>query len=204
MTGEMFQSIVDAVSGSAWSYGIVFGVAALDAFFPIVPSETTVIAAGVIAAAGGLHLGLLIPAAAAGAILGDNVSYWIGRTLGERIAERVFTGKRKHHLDRAHRMIEERGGYLIVVARFIPGGRTAATFAAGSLEWSWRRFIVFDVIAGSIWGSYAALLGYFGGKAFKDSPIKGFLVAFGIALAITGGVEVVRWIRKRSAQPDTG
>ena len=76
-------------------------------------------------------------------------------------------------------MLEERGGYLIVIARFIPGGRTAATFAAGSLDWPWRRFIVFDVAAGAIWGSYAGLLGYFGGKTFKDSPFKGFLVAFG-------------------------
>ncbi len=197
--GEMLESIVDAVSGSAWSYGIVFGVAALDAFFPLVPSETTVIAAGVLASSGDLNIAVIIAAASTGAVVGDNVSFWVGKTLGERIAERIFAGKRRRHLDRAHRMIEERGGYLIVIARFIPGGRTAATFAAGSLDWEWRRFIVFDVVAGTIWGSYAALLGYFGGKAFKDSPLKGFLVAFAIALAITAGVEVVRWYRKRAA-----
>jgi membrane protein DedA with SNARE-associated domain len=48
-----------------------------------------------------------------------------------------------------------------------------------------------------IWGSYASLLGYFGGKTFEDSPFKGFLVAFAVAIGITCGVEVVRWIRKR-------
>jgi membrane-associated protein len=197
--GAMFQSIVDAVSGSSWSYAIVFGVAALDAFFPLVPSETTVIAAGVLASSGDLQIEFILPAAAAGAVCGDNVSFWIGRTLGERIAGKLFAGDRRRHLDRAHRMLEERGGYLIVIARFIPGGRTAATFAAGSLDWAWRRFIVFDVAAGAIWGSYAGLLGYFGGKTFKDSPLKGFLVAFAIALAITFGVEVVRWFRKRAA-----
>jgi membrane-associated protein len=195
----VFESIVDAVSGSAWSYGIVFGVSALDAFFPLVPSETVVIAAGVLAANGDLRIELIIPAAAVGAVCGDNVSFWVGRTLGERIADRVFTGDRRRHLDRAHRMLEERGGYLIVIARFIPGGRTAATFAAGSLDWAWRRFIVFDVLAGAIWGSYAGLLGYFGGKTFEDSPFKGFLVAFGIALTVTFGVEVYRWLRKRAA-----
>lgn len=195
----MFHSIVNAVSGSPWTYGVVFGVAALDAFFPLVPSETTVIAAGVIAASGDLRIELIIPAAAVGAICGDNVSFWVGRTLGERIADKVFTGKRRRILDRAHRMLEERGGYLIVVARFIPGGRTAATFAAGSLDWAWHRFIRFDIVAGVIWGSYAGLLGYFGGKTFKDSPFKGFLVAFAIALAVTFGVEVVRWVRKRRA-----
>jgi membrane protein DedA with SNARE-associated domain len=200
----MFHSFVNAISDSAWSYAIIFGVAALDGFFPLVPSETTVIAAGVLAASGDLRIELILPAAAAGAIVGDNVSFWVGRTLGERIAERLFSGSRRRQLDRAHRMIEERGGYLIVIARFIPGGRTAATFAAGSLDWAWLRFIKFDVAAGAIWGSYAGLLGYFGGRTFKDSPFKGFLVAFGIALAITAGVEVFRWFRKRAAAPPSG
>ncbi len=151
----MFQSFVDAVSGSAWTYAIVFGVAALDAFFPVVPSEATVITAAVLAAQGDLRLELIIPAAAIGAVCGDNVSYWAGRILGERIAEKVFAGSRRRHLDRAHRMLEERGGYLIIVGRFVPGGRTAVTFAAGSLDWAWRRFIVFDLAAGLIWASYA-------------------------------------------------
>jgi membrane-associated protein len=196
----MFQSFVDAVSGSSWTYGLVFLVAMLDAFFPVVPSETTVIAAGVLAADGQLHLPLIMACAAAGAIVGDNVSFAGGHFLGERIVQKIFTGKRKRHIDRAERMLNERGGYLIIVARFIPGGRTAATFAAGTLEWTWRRFIFFDVIAGVVWGVYASLLGYFGGKAFKDSPFKGFLLAFAIALAITGAVEAIRWHRKRAAQ----
>ena len=197
----MFQSIVDAISGSAWSYGIVFAVAMIDAFFPLVPSEATVITAGVLAGSGDLRLGLVIVAAAVGAICGDNVCYWLGRIFGERLADRYFTGDRRKHLDRAHRMLEERGGWLIIIGRFVPGGRTAATFAAGSLDWAWRRFIFFDVIAGVIWASYAALLGYFGGKTFEDSPFKGFLVAFAVALAITCGVEVARWLRKREGAP---
>ena len=89
-------------------------------------------------------------------------------------------------------MLDERGGYIIVVARFIPGGRTAATIAAGTLEMPWRRFIVFDTIAGAVWGSYAGLLGYFGGKTFEDDPLKGFLLAFAIALAVAAAVEVYR------------
>ena len=193
----MFQSIVDTISGSEWSYAIVFGVALLDAFFPLVPSETTVIAAGVLAAHGDLRIELVLISAAAGAIVGDNVTFWLGKTLGERVAEKIFRGARRRHLDRAHKMVEERGGYLVVIARFIPAGRTAVTFACGSLDGAWIRFIKFDVVAGVIWGSYASLLGYFGGKTFEDSPFKGFLVAFAVAIGITCGVEVVRWIRKR-------
>ena len=72
----MFESIVDAVSGSNWSYLIVFAIAMLDAFFPIVPSEATAIAAGVVAAGdGGLRVELVILAAALGAFLGDNISF---------------------------------------------------------------------------------------------------------------------------------
>lgn len=196
----MFQSFVDAVSGSPWTYGLVFAVAALDAFFPVVPSETTVITAAVLAAqGGGLRIELVIPAAAVGAICGDNVSYWVGRTLGERIAGTLFRGDRRRHLDRAHRLLEERGGYLIIVGRFVPGGRTAVTFAAGSLDWAWLRFITFDVAAGVIWATYAGVLGYVGGRSFEHSTWKGLLVAFAGAALVTGGVELVRWLRKRQA-----
>jgi membrane-associated protein len=195
----VFQSIVDAISGSAWSYGIIFGVAALDVIFPLVPSEATVIAAGVLAAQGDLHLAFVILAGAAGAILGDNVMYWLGRIFGERVAHRLFSGSRRKHYERGHRLIEERGGYIILVGRFIPLGRTAVTFSAGSLGWEWSRFIRWDVLAGVVWASYAAGLGYFGGKTFEDHPFKGFLIAFGAALTVTATVEVVRWFRKRAA-----
>jgi membrane-associated protein len=43
------------------------------------------------------------------------------------------------------------------------------------------------------------LLGYFGGRAFEDAPWKGLLLAFGIAFAVAGGVEVVRWYLRRRA-----
>ena len=194
----MFQSFVDAVSGSGWTYALIFAVAALDAFFPVVPSEATVITAAVLASQGeGLRLELIIPAAAFGAICGDNVSYWVGRLFGERIAEKVFIGTRRKHLDRAHRLLEERGGYLIVIGRFIPGGRTAVTFAAGSLEWAWLRFIKFDVLAGVVWASYASLLGFLGGKSFEKSTWKALLVAFAGAALVTGAIEGVRIYRKR-------
>ena len=61
----------------------------------------------------------------------------------------------------------------------------------------WRRFIVYDVLAGFVWASYAALLGYFGGKAFERQPWKGLVLAFAIALLVTGVVEGVRWLRRR-------
>jgi membrane protein DedA with SNARE-associated domain len=164
-----------------------------------VPSETSVILAGVLAGTGDLNIFAVILVAAAGAVLGDNTSYWIGRTAGPWIVQRFFTGERKKRLDWAEVQIEERGPYLIVVGRFIPGGRTAITLSAGLLEMSWKKFIVFDVAAGLLWATYAGLLGYFGGKAFEKQPWKGFIVAFAVALLVSGIVELVRWMRRRRA-----
>ena len=193
----MFQSLTDYVSGSPWTYAFLFGVAALDVVFPLVPSETSVILAGVLASTGDLVLFAVILVAAGGAILGDNTAYWIRRLAGERLVNRFFSGERRMRIDWAERQIAERGGYFIVVGRFIPGGRTAVTLACGFLEMRWRRFIAFDVAAGLMWASYAALLGYFGGKAFEEQPWKGFIVAFVVALAITGAIELYRWMKKR-------
>ena len=138
----MFESIVDAVSGSDWSYLVVFAVAMIDAFFPIVPSEATAIAAGVVAGTGGLNVWLCILAAALGAIAGDNISFALGHFLGYRVERRFFAGeKSQKRLKWAQDMLDKRGGYLIVVARFIPGGRTVTTFTAGFVEtYPWRRF----------------------------------------------------------------
>jgi membrane protein DedA with SNARE-associated domain len=71
-------------------------------------------------------------------------------------------------------------------------------FTAGFVDaFPWRRFIRWDALAAAIWGSYAVLLGYFGGKTFEEEPWKGLLLAFGIAVAVTGAVEAVRFLRKR-------
>ena len=198
----MFESIVDAVSGSDWSYLVVFAIAMLDAFFPLVPSEATAIAAGVVAGAGDLSVELCIIAAALGAFVGDNISYAGGHFLGERLQRRFFAGeKAKKRLAWADRTLRERGWYLIIVARFIPGGRTVTTFTAGfTSAVSWRKFLLFDAIAAAIWGSYTVLLGYVGGRSFEEEPWKGLLLAFGVAVAVTGVVEAVRYLRHRRAK----
>jgi membrane protein DedA with SNARE-associated domain len=197
--GQVFHSLVNAISGAWWSYPLIFAVAMLDAFFPFVPSETVAITSGVLAGSGDLSLPLCIVCAASGAFVGDNVSYGIGTFLGERTVKRIFRGEKSQRgFEWAERTLEERGMYLVVVARFIPGGRTATTFAAGYVHtFPWRRFLLADAVAAGIWGCYTVLLGYVGGKAFENQPWKGLLIAFGIAVAITGGVELTRHLRSR-------
>jgi membrane-associated protein len=191
-----FTQLVSDASG--WAYGIVFLVALLDAMVPIVPSETVVITAGVVAAAGHLSLPLIVVTAAAGAFVGDNLAYLIGRRFGTAVVHRFFGGdKARSRLEWAQRQLRERGGQLIVVGRFVPGGRTAVTLSAGLVAFSWRRFAAFDAAASLVWAAYAALLGFFGGRAFEDAAWKGLLLALALGFALGGLVEAVRWLRRR-------
>ena len=194
-----FQQIGDWVSDAWWSYFVIMGVAIVDAFFPLVPSETTLVIGGTFAASGDLNLLLVILAGAAGAIIGDNISYGIGSVVGERTVKRWFRSEKAHRrLEWAERTLDERGAYIVILGRFIPGGRTAVTFSAGYIPtFPWRRFIVYDVVAGLIWGTYGALLGYFGGKTFENNPLWGVLLALGIALSLGFVVEAVRHYRQR-------
>jgi membrane-associated protein len=197
----VFDQFTDLVANaSGWAYAIVFILALLDALVPVVPSETSVITAGVVAASGDLSLPLVIAGAAGGAFAGDNTAYLLGRRFGSRVEARFFRGeKSRKRIDWAERQLTERGGELIVVARFIPGGRTAVTLSAGLLRFPYRRFALFDAVAGITWACYAALLGYLGGRAFEHDAWKGLLLAFAIAFTVAGGVELVRWYRKRRA-----
>ena len=199
MLAALFDQFRDWVSGSWWSYLVIFAVSAIDAFFPLVPSETVVITAGNLAASGDLVLPLVILAASAGAVAGDNVSYFIGKWAGERSVRRLFRSEKAHRgFDWAEEQLERRGFYIIVIARFIPGGRTAVTFASGYTQgMPWRKFIVADVVAGLVWGTYAALLGYVGGKQFEDQPWKGLLLGFAVALGVAFLVEAIRHYRAR-------
>jgi membrane protein DedA with SNARE-associated domain len=195
----LFQQFTDLVANaSEWAYAVVFLLALLDALVPVVPSETAVITAGVVAAGGDLHLGLVIAAGAAGAFLGDNLSYLIGNRFGRRFAERFLRSeKARKRMDWTEHQLETRGGEIIAVARFIPGGRTAVTLSAGTLGYPWPRFVFFDALAALIWATYAALLGYFGGHAFEEQPWKGLVIALATGFGIAGLVELIRWLRHR-------
>ena len=192
----MFAQMVDWVSGSSWSYAAIFGVAVIDAFFPLVPSESMVIIAGTLAGAGDLSLVLVILSAWAGAVVGDNVSYGIGKFAGEHTVRRLFNHEKAHKsFDWAEQQLEQRGSYIILIARFIPLGRTAVTFTAGYTRGlPWHRFLRYDIVAGGLWATYATMLGYIGGKQFEEQPWKGVLIGLGIAFS---GAFLIEWVRKR-------
>jgi membrane-associated protein len=191
------NNLIDFLTGSVWTYPILFGICLGDAVIPALPSETAVIVCGIQAARGQLSLGWVIAVAALGAFLGDNTSYALGRWLGTPVVKRFFSGEvAKRRLDWAHRFLTERGSYVLIVARFVPGGRTATTFTAGLVHLRWAtQFAPYIFIAAILWASYGALLGYLGGRTFEKQPIYALLLALGIAAVITVGVEVFRRAR---------
>jgi membrane-associated protein len=100
----------------------------------------------------------------------------------------------------AENALDRHGGPLIFGARFIPGGRTATTVTAGALWMRWARFATYAAIAAIGWASYAALLGYVGGRTFEDNPLWALLVGFGLAGLTFLAVEVARRARARSSR----
>ncbi len=195
----MFNQFTTYVANaSGWAYAAIFLLTLLDAIVPVVPSETSVITAGVLAASGQLSLPLVVAVATAGAAAGDNLAYLIGRRFGGPVTRRFFSSeKSRQRLAWAQRQLDQRGGQLILVGRFIPGGRTVVTLTAGLVHYPWRRFAVLDAVAAFVWALYAALLGYFGGRAFEHAAWKGLLLALGTGFAVAGLVEAVRWVLRR-------
>jgi membrane protein DedA with SNARE-associated domain len=201
----VFDWLTEAVSNGPTAYLIVMLASGGDVIFPPVPSETIVVTAGVLAGRGDLSIFFVVPAAALGALIGDNIAYWLGRGIGDPVADRLFRGEKgQRHLQWAERAIERHGGVLIVAGRFIPGGRTASTFAAGSLEMPWRRFIVADLIAVSVWALFTAMLGYAGGSTFQGSAWKPLVASLSVATLIAIGVEVWRRVQRHRGKDILG
>ncbi len=195
----MFDAVLNTLSSSAWTYLIVIAVVAVDAFFPVVPGDAATITAAILAAEADLSIVLVVAAGFLGATAGDNFSYLLGHKLGSRAARRLFRGeKSRARLEWARDQLRRRGVTLIIGARFIPGGRTAATFAAGTLDMRWRRFLTGDLIGAFSWALITSMLGYLGGQAFQQSMWKPLLLSFGVSVLVIATGEL--W-QRRSRRP---
>jgi membrane protein DedA with SNARE-associated domain len=186
-------------SSSPWFYLIIFVIAILDSVIPIVPSETLVIIGGVSAGLGNLWIPLVIVVAASGAFIGDNASYLLGREASDWVMRRqTRTEKGARRMAAIVEQVHERGGLLLITARFIPGGRTALTLSCGVTRQPRKWFVGWAAVAAIIWGNYAALLGFIGGKSFEDDHTLAFIIAFVSAFSITLLIELIRWVMKRA------
>ena len=194
---------LDEWSGAWWFLLAIFVIALLDSVVPAVPSETTVIIGGVAVATGDApySLWMVIAAGAAGAFIGDNLAYTIGRAFSARFQRRAERkAKFRRRLRWATDQIRNRGGPLLISARFIPGGRSVLTLSSGITRQPRWWFVRWVALAALIWATYAAGLAYVVGQPFADDHTTAFWVAFGTAIGIAVLVEVVRWLRHRSTR----
>ena len=193
----MFESAFDLLSESPEAYLIVFALALGDGIFPPSRARPALILAGLLSVVGELQLGWVIAAGALGAFAGDSLSYALGRYVGRPAQRRFLDGRRaRAALEWASGQLQTRGGMVVIVGRYIPGGRTAATFTAGMTHYPYRKFLAFDAVAAITWAAYASLLGYFGGRFFHHHVWAALLLAFGAAAAVAFAIEGVRRWRR--------
>jgi membrane protein DedA with SNARE-associated domain len=195
----VFDSLLEALGHSWWAYPLILASCTFDAILPLLPSETALLTGGILAANGSMLLGWVIVMAAVGAFVGDNLAYAIGHSADDWARRWITRGEKgKRSLDWAHRELDRHGGPLVIVARFLPGGRTATTIACGVLDFPYRQFVVFDAIGAVVWATLNTLIGYIGGNAFAHNTIAAFAVSFAAALGLAGIIELIRWIRRRA------
>jgi membrane-associated protein len=177
----MMLEYLTPLLSSPWLYVVVFAVVAIDGFFPVVPSDVAVIGLGALSVTGSPNLVALAAVVVAGGIVGDRVTYLIGRKAGGRFTDgRLAVVKRK-----AERPLMRYGGVVILVGRFLPYGRTAIALTAGSMSVPLGRFRLFTALASVAWAVYAIGLGRLGGATFAGSPLLGAGCAMVIGTILT-------------------
>ena len=187
---------------------IFFGVMLENAGLPV-PGETILLAAGFFAAQGHFHLWEVMMIAAAGAVLGDNAGYSIGRKLGRAALERYgryagLTHSRVAHMDN---FFSSHGDKTILAARFITGLRVFAALLAGSSRMPWRTFALYNFLGAVLWSFVIALVGFFFGRSWDllEKWIKGAgLIMLGIAVAAVITMALLRRRRQREADLKAG
>lgn len=179
-------------------YVVVLGVCAGDAVFPVLPSESVLIALGVLAATeGDPSLVPLILCGIVGALIGDHLAYALGRKAGPAVKERYLAGEKRSRLvNKLERGLQLRGGSAILVGRYVPGGRTAVAMLSGSMRFPLRIFTPFDLLAAITWSLYGCLLGYWGGKTFENTWTA-LIVAFAVAFVLFLASEALRYVWER-------
>lgn len=188
-----------------WGYLIVFLAAFLEssAFLGLlVPGESIVVIAGVLASQGYLELGDCITVISLGAVLGDTAGYGLGRVFGRDYFKRHgrFLFIKAKHLDKAVSYFQRHGGKTIFFGRFIGFFRAMAPFAAGVSKMPYGRFLVFNVTGGVLWATSFTLLGYFFALSWKAAEKwvgRTGIFAFFLLLVIIGFAYLYKALLKR-------
>jgi membrane protein DedA with SNARE-associated domain len=190
------------VSGFVHHYGLValFLIVMLESGGVPLPGETALVAAGVFASRGELDIVAVVAVAAAAAILGDNLGYWIGRTGGRRLLERWRPLRRwsERVLPWSERFFERHGAKTIFIGRFFSVLRVTAAWLAGMSRMPWWRFLLWNAAGGICWAVLVGLVAYYVGHAAADAVGRYGLIAGAVlvVVVVAGAVGLHLWKRR--------
>ncbi|HKD32914.1 MAG TPA: DedA family protein [Gaiellaceae bacterium] len=180
---------------------LLFAAVLIESFGIPVPGETALIAFGVLASEGHYSIVEVIVVAAAGAIVGDNLGYWlIGRLGGRALFERW--GWLHQYSDRvlppAEAIMARHGGAAVFFGRFVTILRYTVAWVAGLTRMRWWKFLFWNAAGGIVWATAVGLTAYYGGKVVADSIARyGAYAAVIAAVAIVVAWLILHYARKR-------
>lgn len=189
-------TVCDAVLRSSWLLPILVVMIAVDAPFPVLPSETILMSAATTAFGGGdvgMVFGLFV-AALTGSVLGDSVVFWLGRCSHKLLSRTVDTEYEISAWVRRHML--RRPGIALVGARFVPGGRLVSTAAAGRFGLPVRLFLPWSIASSAAWSAYMLLIGLALGPVTGGDPVLSLVAGVAMALATAVGFAVVSKLRR--------
>jgi len=171
----------------------------------VVPGETAAIIGGVAASRHNASVAGMCAIVVVAAIVGDSIGYAIGARYGDRLVKSRLLRNRTASVDRARDLLNRRGGPAVFVGRFVAFLRAVMPALAGSAHLPYRRFLVYNVAGGVIWGVGSVLLGYLAGNSYKAvERLFGPVTAAVVALVVIVGLIVwsVRRHRRRRDEPE--
>ena len=151
------------------------------------PGETALITGAILASQGKLWLPFVIVAAAAAAIVGDNIGYELGRHGARRVLERPgrFEDRRREFLKRGQAFFDRHGGKTVFLGRWLPFLRVTAAWLAGANHMPWPRFFAWNALGGISWAISVGIFAYFVGElAVRIFHDAGYVVLALVALAL--------------------
>jgi membrane protein DedA with SNARE-associated domain len=187
-----------------FGYPLLFGAVAAESSGVPIPGETGLITAAVLASRGKLQIELVIAIAAAGAIVGDNIGYVIGRKGGRWLLERPgrFRRQRLQALELGEPFFQRHGPKAVFFGRFILGLRVWASWLAGATRMRWRSFACWNALGGICWATGVGLIAYFLGTAASNA-IEAFGI-YGLVAVLLAGVSArVAYKRHQRAMRET-
>jgi membrane protein DedA with SNARE-associated domain len=173
---------------------------ALESMGVPLPGETALIAAAVLASQGHYSIVWVIVLAAAGAILGDNAGYWIGRKGGRALLRKIpyVRDYFARVLPPAERFFQKHGAKAVFFGRFISLLRVTAAWLAGISHMPWWRFLFWNAVGGIIWATAFGVVAYYAGRAAADAINEyGLYAGIALVVAIVIAVVGVHFWRKR-------